>query len=97
VYNNYYNDTGNYGVASTENAGVRVERNYFENVEDPFHLGEGSSGDGRLVAIDNCLVNSGSGQTGGSVAAIPYPYSADAACSVKSIVMGGAGPGRIST
>jgi pectate lyase len=97
VFNNYYNDTGNYGVASTENAGVRVERNYFENVEDPFHLGEGSSSDGRLVAIDNCLVNSGSGQTGGSVAAIPYAYTADAACSVKGIVMNGAGTGRIAT
>ena len=41
VYNNYYNDTGNYGVASTMDAGVLVEGNYFENVDDPYHLGEG--------------------------------------------------------
>jgi pectate lyase len=40
VYNNYYNDTGNYGVASTENAGVIVEGNSFEIVDDPYHLGE---------------------------------------------------------
>ncbi len=92
VYNNYYNDTGNYGVASTVNAGVLVERNYFENVDDPYHLGEGSSSNGRLVAIDNCLVNSGSGETGGSVASIPYAYTPDAACSVKGIVTSGAGP-----
>ncbi len=44
VYNNYYNDTGNYGVASTENAGVIVEGNYFVNVDDPFHLGEATRG-----------------------------------------------------
>jgi pectate lyase len=97
VYNNYYNDTDNYGVASTMNGGVRVERNYFENVEDPYHLGEGSSGPGRLVAIDNCLVNSGAGETGGSVAAIPYAYTTDAACNVKGVVMAGAGTGKIAT
>jgi pectate lyase len=41
VYNNYYNDTDNYGVASTMNGGVLVERNYFENVEDPTTLVRG--------------------------------------------------------
>jgi pectate lyase len=91
VYNNYYSNIGSYGVASTENAGVRVEKNYFENVEDPYHLGEGSSDPGSLVAIDNYKVNSGAGQTGGSVASIPYSYSADTASSVKSIVTSGAG------
>jgi pectate lyase len=77
------------------NAGVLVERNYFENVEDPFHLGEGSSPNGRLVAVDNCLVNSGSGQTGGSVAPIPYSYTVTPACSVKSVVLAGVGTGRV--
>jgi pectate lyase len=91
VYNNYYSNIGSYGVASTENAGVLVERNYFENVEDPYHLGEGSSDAGSLVARDNYKVNSGAGQTGGSVAAIPYSYSADAASSVKASVTAGAG------
>jgi pectate lyase len=91
VYNNYYSNIGSYGVASTMNAGVLVERNYFENVEDPYHLGEASSGPGSLVARDNYKVNSGAGQTGGSVAGIPYSYSADTAVTVKSIVTGGAG------
>jgi GH35 family endo-1,4-beta-xylanase/pectate lyase len=94
VFNNYYSDIGSYGVASTTNAGVLVESNYFENVADPFHLGEGSSGPGSLVARDNHLVNSGSGQTGGNVATIPYSYSVDPAASVKSIVTGGAGVGQ---
>ncbi|MFC7479411.1 polysaccharide lyase family 1 protein [Luedemannella flava] len=96
VYNNYYYNIGSYGVASTEGAGVLVEGNYFEGVDDPYHLGEGSSSAGSLVARNNYLTGSGSGQTGGSVASIPYPYSLDAASSVKSIVQSGAGAGRIS-
>jgi pectate lyase len=96
VYNNYYNNNSGYGVASTEGAGVLVEANSFENVSDPFHLGEASSGPGTLVARNNLLVNSGSGQTGGSVASIPYSYTADAPANVKSIVTANAGAGRIS-
>ncbi|MEV4489845.1 cellulose binding domain-containing protein [Micromonospora coxensis] len=96
VFNNYYRNNGGYGVASTMGAGVLVEGNYFENVDDPFHLGEGSSGPGTLVARNNHFVNSGSGQAGGSVRSIPYPYSLDTASNVKSIVSGGAGAGRIS-
>jgi pectate lyase len=95
VYNNYYNDTGNYGVASTMDAGVIVEGNYFLNVEDPYHLGEGSSGPGRLVARNNCLVNSEAGQSGGSVSNPPYSYTVQTACSVNGIVSAGAGTGKV--
>ncbi len=95
VYNNYYGNVGSYGVASTLEGGVLVERNYFENVDDTYHLGEGSSPPGSLVARDNFFVNSSAGQTGGSVAGIPYGYSADQAASVKSIVTGGAGTGKV--
>jgi pectate lyase len=95
VFNNYYSNIGSYGVASTCEAGVLVEGNYFENVEDPFHRGEGSSPDGNLVARNNHFVNSGSGETGGSVAGIPYSYQMDSASSVKSSVTSGAGTGRI--
>ncbi|MFB4280467.1 polysaccharide lyase family 1 protein [Nonomuraea sp. MTCD27] len=96
VYNNFYGNVGSYGVASTQEAGVLVEGNYFENTEDPFHRGEGSSPAGSLVARNNHFVNSGSGDQGGSVRSIPYSYSLDSASSVKSIVTGGAGAGRIS-
>lgn len=95
VYNNFYRGNGGYGVASTCNAGVLVEGNYFEDVDDPYHRGEGSSPDGALVARNNHFVNSGSGETGGSVASIPYSYSLDPASSVKSIVTSGAGTGKI--
>jgi pectate lyase len=96
VYNNLYSNVGGYGVASTEGAGVLVEGNYFENTDDPFHLGEGDSGPGTLVARNNHFVNSGTGQTGGSVAGIPYSYSLDTASNVKSIVTASAGAGRIT-
>ncbi|MET9801220.1 right-handed parallel beta-helix repeat-containing protein [Streptomyces sp. NPDC006368] len=95
VLNNYFSNVGDYGVASTEKAGVLVEGNYFENTEDPFHLGEGDSDPGSLVARNNHFVNSGSGQAGGTVNPIPYSYTADTASSVKSIVVAGAGVGRI--
>jgi pectate lyase len=94
VFNNYYNDIGLYGVASTVEGGVLVEANSFENVEDPFHLGQDASAAGTLVAVDNLLVNSGSGETGGSVNPIPYAYSPDAASAVKDIVTAGAGVGQ---
>ncbi|WP_431885098.1 cellulose binding domain-containing protein [Micromonospora wenchangensis] len=96
VYNNYYYNNAGYGVASTMSAGVLVEGNYFENVKDTYHLGEADSGPGSLVARNNHFVNSPAGQTGGSVAGIPYPYTLDSASSVKSIVTAGAGAGRIS-
>ncbi|AXB41128.1 pectate lyase family protein [Amycolatopsis albispora] len=95
VYNNYYGGVTDYGVASTMEAGVLVEGNYFENTEDPFHRGEGSSPAGSLVARNNHFVNSGSGDQGGSVRAIPYSYSLDPASSVKSAVQGGAGTGKV--
>jgi pectate lyase len=74
---------------------VLVEGNFFEDTDDPFHLGEGSSPGGSLVARDNHFENSGSGQTGGSVASIPYSYSMDPASSIRDIVTSGAGAGRI--
>ncbi|GGX76066.1 pectate lyase family protein [Streptomyces minutiscleroticus] len=95
VLNNYFSDIGSYGVASTENAGVLVEGNYFENTDDPYHLGEGDSDEGSLVARNNYFANSGSGRTGGSVASIPYGYTAQSASSVKASVTAGAGVGKI--
>lgn len=96
VYNNYYSGNSGYGVATTCNAGVLVEGNYFENVEEPTHVGEGSSPDGNLVFRNNTLVNSGAPETRGSVASIPYGYTLDSSASVKGIVTGGAGAGKIS-
>jgi pectate lyase len=97
VLNNYYNDIGSYGVASTENAGVYVERNYFENVDRPTSLQEGSSDEGNIKVLNNYLVNSATPVTRnpGSVAAIPYSYTPEANSSVKATVTAGAGVGHI--
>ncbi|ANN18318.1 pectate lyase [Amycolatopsis orientalis] len=95
VYNNYYASVGSYGVASTMEAGVLVEGNYFENTKDPFHRGEGSSPAGSLVARNNHFVNSGAGDAGGSVKSLPYSYSLDAAANVASVVRSGAGTGKL--
>jgi pectate lyase len=97
VYNNYYNGNSGYGVASTCNAGVLVERNYFENVPHPTVTQTGDSPSGNLRVINNFLVNSGTEQVrnGASVAAVPYAYTPDANNKVKSIVTAGAGTGKI--
>ncbi|WP_246002274.1 right-handed parallel beta-helix repeat-containing protein [Allorhizocola rhizosphaerae] len=96
VFSNYYGNVGDYGVASTLEAGVLVEGNYFENTDSPCERGQGSSPAGSLVQRNNFFVSSGSCQSGGSVASIPYQYSLDPPSNVKSIVTGGAGAGRIS-
>lgn len=94
VVNNYYQDIGSYGVATTMDAGVILEANYFENVEDPVHIGEGNSEDGRLVAIDNHLENSGEILENGGVSTdLPYSFPVDSAQEVASIVSAGAGAG----
>ncbi|MBN2536174.1 MAG: hypothetical protein JXB88_25055 [Spirochaetales bacterium] len=95
VLNNYY--IGNeYGVASTMNADVLVEGNYFSGVDDPTLVGYGSSGPGDLVERNNIYDNCGnSPQTQGSVPSFPYSYSLDNASSIPSIVRNGAGAGKI--
>ncbi|MBG0564993.1 pectate lyase family protein [Actinoplanes aureus] len=99
VYNNYYDDIGLYGIASTENAGVVAEGNYFENVAFPCYSvsGYAESNPGRLVQRANAFVNSGSCEAGGTVAEPSgyYGYQLDAASSVPSIVTAGSGVGRI--
>jgi len=99
VYNNYYLNNGLYGIASTENAGVVAEGNYFENVAFPCYSvsGYADSGPGRLVQRDNVFVNSGSCEAGGTVVEprTYYRYTFDSAASVPSLVRAGAGVGRI--
>jgi pectate lyase len=97
VLNNYYSNIGSYGVASTENAGVFVERNYFENVGNPTVTQTGDSDSGNLKVLNNYKVNSGTEQVrnGASVAAIPYSYTPQANNTVKATVTAGAGTGKI--
>ncbi len=97
VLNNYYSNIGSYGVASTENAGVYVERNYFENVANPTVTQTGDSDPGNIKVLNNYKVNSGTEQVrnGASVAAIPYSYTPESNTTVKATVTAGAGTGKI--
>jgi pectate lyase len=47
------------------------------------------------VARDNILTDSGPCETNGSVAALPYSYTAQSSGTVKAAVTAGAGAGRI--
>ncbi len=95
VYNNLY--VGNeYGVASTMDAGVLVEGNYFEDVEEPTLVGYADSGPGALVQRNNTSVRSGAPQAAGTVAPLPYRYDLDPTADVPGLVRAGAGAGRIT-
>ncbi|MDG4764702.1 pectate lyase [Solwaraspora sp. WMMD406] len=99
VYNNYFLDNELYGVASTENAGVLVEGNYFENVPFPIFSASGyaDSGPGRAVQRANIFVDSGVPETTGSVVEprTYYPYQLDPAADVPALVRAGAGAGML--
>jgi len=99
VYNNYYLGNTLYGIASTENAGVLAEGNYFENVPFPCFSTNGyaDSGPGRLVQRNNVFANSGVCEANGTVVdpRTYYSYTVDAPAGVPAAVRAGAGVGRI--
>jgi pectate lyase len=98
VFNNYYLNIGNYGVATTMNAGVLVESNFFDHVPKPTITNiSGSAQPGRLVNRNNIYVSSGTPQAAGTVTEPRnfYSYTPDATANVPGIVRNGAGTGRI--
>ncbi|MGW3346470.1 pectate lyase family protein [Nonomuraea rubra] len=97
VFNNYYRNNSMYGIASTQNAGVLVEGNYFENVAHPTHVGYAESDPGRLVERNNLYINSGTPESSGTVAepSTYYPYTLDAPSTVPAKVQAGAGTGKL--
>lgn len=95
IFNNYYRDN-EYGAASTNDAGLLVEGNYFEKVKAPTHTKYGDSEEpGRVVERLNHFVESGKPETAGSVKEVPYKYSLDKGESVAAIVREGAGVGKM--
>jgi pectate lyase len=101
VFNNYYtnvnNNSASYAIASVMDAGLLVEGNVFENVQQACWSASGyaDSDPGRLVARNNSLTNSGPCEVNGTVAPIPYSYTAENVGTVRSSVTAGAGTGRI--
>ncbi|MEU4835576.1 right-handed parallel beta-helix repeat-containing protein [Streptosporangium sp. NPDC023615] len=97
VFNNYFLGNELYGVASTENAGVVVEGNYFQDVPHPLYSASGyaDSGPGRAVQRNNVFVNSGTPETAGTVVEPRtfYAYTVDPPAGVPASVRAGAGIG----
>ncbi len=91
VYNNYYfNNT--YGIASTMDAEVLVESNFFSGVSHPTRVGYGDSGPGDLAVRDNIFSNCANPpDMRGEVQEPPYAYVPDSASQVPGKVMAGAG------
>jgi pectate lyase len=97
VLNNYFLNNGLYGVASTMEADVVVEGNYFENVAYPTYCGYAESGPGDLIERDNHFVGSGTPATRGTAfaPAAAYPYAVEPAAGIAASVRDYAGVGKI--
>ncbi len=98
VYNNYFRANELYAAASTMDAGVLVEGNYFQDVPFPCFSASGyaDSGPGRLVGRDNIFTGSGDCETAGSVEEPGdyYDYTLDDPASLPTTVPAGAGAGN---
>jgi pectate lyase len=99
VYNNYFLANELYAIASTQDGGVLVEGNYFQDVLFPCYSvsGYADSGPGRLVQRNNIFSNSGLCEAGGTVTepGTFYGYSLTSAASVPSVVTASAGVGHL--
>jgi pectate lyase len=98
VFNNYYYRNSDVGVACQANSGCVVEGNYFESVEEPMSI-HYAGPTGRIVERQNVYVNSGPPDVGGTVdePGRYYAYRMDNPADIKTIVMEGAGVGRIGS
>jgi len=100
VYNNHYLNIPDYGIASRQNAQVRVENNYFDNVGQPIRADTSLSDvAGQVNQVStNIFVNSGANSITTPVSNFvpPYTYRLDAANSVPAIVQQGAGVGKVT-
>jgi pectate lyase len=100
VYNNYYLDVGDYGIASRQNAQVRVERNFFDGVPIPIRADTSLSDvPGFVNQVDtNRFVNCGPSSitTAPGNFVPPYNFVLDAVDDVPGIVLQGAGAGKVT-
>ncbi|MDG4764705.1 DUF1080 domain-containing protein [Solwaraspora sp. WMMD406] len=98
IYNNYFYRNTDTGVACQANAGCMVEGNYFDSVEEPI-TNRYAGPSGRCVARDNVYAGNEPGQPvcSGTVQEPRdyYSYQMDDPADVRTIVIAGAGVGRI--
>jgi pectate lyase len=100
VYNNYYLDIGDYGIASRQNAQIRVERNFFDGVPIPIRADTSLSDvPGFVNQVDtNRFVNCGPSSitTAPGNFVPPYSFTLDAVDDVPGVVVAGAGTGKVT-
>jgi pectate lyase len=100
VYNNHYLDVPDYGIASRQNAQIRVENNYFDTVGQPIRADTSLSDVAGSVSLvnTNIFVNSGANSitTAPATWVPPYSYPVDPAANVPSVVQQGAGVGKVT-
>jgi len=96
VFNNYYNAAISSAVNSRMGACVKVERNSFENSNDPI-LSKNSDQPGNWMTIDNLFSNCTGNQPVNTscTLTIPYKYTADNQNKVKATVTTWAGVGKL--
>jgi pectate lyase len=103
VFNNFYigsTNVNNYGIASTCNAYVLVEGNYFQDMPHPmWSLLYSGSPNGWLLARNNILVRCGTPQVNPPTSmpepSTYYPYTVDNTADIPTIVTNGAGVNKI--
>lgn len=96
-FNNYYDHVGAQGgyISSVEKEGeLHFEYNYVENCRKTLLLGDSSAG---IYEANNRWIDSGTPEEGGEVfnPTKCYHYTPDAKDDVKSIVLNGAGAGKL--
>jgi pectate lyase len=100
VYNNYYLDIGDYGIASRQNAQIRVENNYFDGVPIPIRADTSLSDIAGFVnqVNTNTFVNCGPNSitTGNGNFTPTYVFPLTPTASVPSVVTQGAGAGKVT-
>jgi pectate lyase/lysophospholipase L1-like esterase len=103
VFNNYYSSHGNeYCVGVGVNCQIRVEDNYFDDTNLPWTNYSGGDTQGKIGWNSNNQFMNGTTiptwapNDYNTIFTPPYSYTLDSGANVKTIVMDGAGVGKIS-
>ncbi len=98
IFNNYYTRQ-NYAVASTDEAGVVVEGNYFQLMDNPLRVDFDGEPLGKAIERNNyCDSTDNPMQMRGTVEepSLYYSYTLDKAIDIPAITRAGAGVGKIT-
>ncbi len=97
IFNNFYLNNIDVGVACFMNSGCLVEGNYFDGLKLPISI-QGPTESGRAVERNNVYVRSGAPVVGGAVREPGefYRYTLDNPAEIKAIVTLGAGVGKLN-